>query len=85
MVNDGGVDVMEIIGPLNNEGKIICLHHKDNKGRSAARNTGLKTARGKYIAYLDDYFIHKCIQKCFQLITDLWIQSGLSARCQISG
>ncbi len=54
VVNDGGVDVMETIDPLNNEGKIIYLHHKDNMGRSEARNTGLKAARGKYIAYLDD-------------------------------
>ena len=54
VVNDAGDDVKDVIDALNSEGKIIYLQHKENKGLPAARNTGLKAAKGKYIAYLDD-------------------------------
>ena len=54
VVNDAGDDVKDVIDSLNKEGKIIYLQHKENKGLPAARNTGLKAAGGKYIAYLDD-------------------------------
>ena len=54
VVNDAGKDIAEVIDSLNSEGKIIYLQHKENRGLPAARNTGLKTAKGRYIAYLDD-------------------------------
>jgi|GEM_PF-1109319 glycosyltransferase involved in cell wall biosynthesis/polysaccharide pyruvyl transferase WcaK-like protein len=54
VVNDAGDDVKDVIDSLNKEGKIIYLQHKENRGLSAARNTGIKAAKGKYIAYLDD-------------------------------
>ncbi len=34
--------------------EIIYLEHKVNKGISAARNTGIKKAKGKFISFLDD-------------------------------
>ena len=54
VVNDYGVDVADIVGWLNQQGNITYVKHDRNRGLAAARNTGLRLARGKYIAYLDD-------------------------------
>jgi glycosyltransferase involved in cell wall biosynthesis len=35
------------------DNRIVILSHKKNKGLSAARNTGLKHARGQYILFVD--------------------------------
>ena len=34
--------------------KIIYIKHKNNKGLPAARNTGIKKAKGEFISFLDD-------------------------------
>jgi O-antigen biosynthesis protein len=54
IVNDGAVDVAPVIAGLNNGGRITCITHDRNRGLAAARNTGIRVAKGKYIAYLDD-------------------------------
>ncbi len=54
VVNDAGMDVENIISFLNAEGNIVYVRHDRRRDRSAARNTALKLARGRYIAYLDD-------------------------------
>ena len=54
VVNDCGTDVERTISSLNPNRSITYVKHGMNRGLAAARNTGIKVARGKYIAYLDD-------------------------------
>ncbi len=54
VINDGGNDVSQIIDALNTNNNIHLITHPHRKDVAAARNTGLKSAKGLYIAYLDD-------------------------------
>jgi len=55
VVDDGSVDETEkIIKQIAEEdSRLRYLKHQVNKGMQAARNTGVKAARGQYIAILD--------------------------------
>lgn len=55
IVNDGGVDVRETTRDIAEQlDRIIHIRHEAWKGRSAAANSGMETATGNYIAFLDD-------------------------------
>jgi|CXWL01.1.fsa_nt_gi GT2 family glycosyltransferase/predicted O-methyltransferase YrrM/Tfp pilus assembly protein PilF len=53
IINDGGTDAESVVSVVN-DGRITYIKHDRNKGLAASRNTGLRAAKGKYIAYLDD-------------------------------
>lgn len=47
-------DMIKIMQKYEKNNKIKYLMHKNNKNGAAARNTGIKEAKGKYITFLDD-------------------------------
>ena len=54
IVDDCSKDnTFEVIKSIKDK-RVRVLRHKNNKGGSAARNTGIKEAKGEYIAFLDD-------------------------------
>lgn len=58
VIDDNGIGTKEqeytanILAPYMD--KIVYLKHDKNKNGAAARNTGIKSAQGEYIAFLDD-------------------------------
>jgi len=63
-VDDGSPDnSYKVIEDYQKENKNICLIRQQNGGVSAARNNGLKEAKGKYVWYIDpdDYILPNCL------------------------
>lgn len=54
VVNDAGQDVGSMLRKMEAKRKIYSERHQKNMGAGAARNTGMRYAHGKYIAFLDD-------------------------------
>jgi len=69
IVDDGSTDDTEQVVASLNAKNISYLRHKENLGVSAARNTGIKASKGKYIAFLDS--------------DDLWLPGKLEQQLAI--
>ena len=54
VVCDGGPDVGQLLQTFSPYLSLQYVHNECPQGRSEALNTGVKTSRGTYIAYLDD-------------------------------
>ncbi|MGB4640017.1 MAG: glycosyltransferase family A protein, partial [Caldicoprobacterales bacterium] len=52
-VNDGSTDSsLQVLKEYEKSNEKIVLINQKNKGLSAARNTGLKNAKGKYVMFI---------------------------------
>lgn len=73
VVNDGSTDNTEEIVMSIPDERIRYIHCETNRGPGAARNEGLKAARGKYIAFLDsdDEWLPEKIEKQVTLMESL--------------
>lgn len=52
---------------INKFSNIIYLKHDKNKNGAAARNTGIRESKGKYIAFLDsdDFYVSNRLERCY--------------------
>lgn len=77
VVDDGSTDkTLDVLGKYENKIKVIS---QDNKGCSAARNQGIKSCTGEYIAFLDsdDKWFPTKTEKQIALLS----QAGKEASC----
>ncbi|BAT71130.1 glycosyl transferase, group 2 [Thermosulfidibacter takaii ABI70S6] len=65
VVDDGSQDNTEEVIKNIKDDRLIYIKHEANRGVSEARNTGIKAAQGKYIAFLDsdDFWAKNKISK----------------------
>lgn len=54
VVNDASKDNTEEVVKGYNDERMRYIRHTENKGVSAARNSGIKASMGKYVSFLDD-------------------------------
>lgn len=70
---DDSIDKCErLIAGYQGSIRFIILHHEQNRGLSASRNTGTDAATGEYIYYLDsdDEITPDCIEKLTSFVLD---------------
>ena len=54
VVDDASVENTQSVIESYDDSRLNYLEHEENRGLSAARNTGIEAATGRYLAFLDD-------------------------------
>ena len=70
IINDGSTDnSLEIINGCSKNDERIKVYSQKNAGQSAARNVGIKIAKGKYLYFMDsDDFLEKdALLDCYKI------------------
>jgi glycosyltransferase involved in cell wall biosynthesis len=70
LVNDGSPDTAELEDAIRGYDTRLIYIRQENRGPSGARNTGVRTARGKYIACLDsdDVYLPEHISRQVEML-----------------
>jgi len=70
IINDGSPDTVELESVLAPYLDRIIYLKQENQGAGAARNTGLRAARGEFVAFLDgdDQWLPAFLEKQLKLI-----------------
>jgi len=89
IVDDGSTDGTEEMIKKFTDPRILYIHHEENRGSATARNTGLRVARGEYIAFQDsdDEWLPEKLERQLQILessprkvglvyTDMWRIAG---------
>lgn len=74
IVNDAGAEAENVASWLGRDANITYIRHGKNRGQSAARNTGLKVARGDVVVYLDDDDVF--LSHHVSVVVDSLVKSG---------
>jgi glycosyltransferase involved in cell wall biosynthesis len=96
IVDDDPAGSAQAVVDVVNDARIVYIKHGVNRGASAARNTGLGCARGRFIAFLDDddewhpEFLQKMMAAMAELSSDIGVVQcavefvGPAGACTIS-